>query len=228
MRSLSRLPAVLLLAACTAGDAGTDSVAADSASVAPTAGGDPTVAAASGALPAGYEASTDPGRDGSLSGASYTMADGRWEVRTGPAHIVYAAGDSAAGAYTATATLELASMPEHAEAFGLIVGGTQLDQPTQRYTYFVVRHTGEYLVRVRDGADTRDVAGWTASPAVPQGAAGTSYRLAAQVMADSVRFSVNDQPVTTVARGDLPVDGVAGHRINHMLHLRVTPVQVTR
>src|SRR5690606_30180612 len=99
----------------------------------------------------------------------YVVNGGRWEVTTGPAHIVYAAADTAAGNYTVTATVDQMEQPQHPEAFGLFIGGSNLDQLTgQTYTYFIVRHTGEYMVRVREGATTRTVAEWTASPDVPK------------------------------------------------------------
>ena len=70
----------------------------------------------------------------------------------------------------------------------------------------------------------------TASPSIPQADSSgrATYELAANVQQDSVRFTVNGQPVTSVARSAVPTDGLAGVRINHNLHLTVTPVRVTR
>jgi hypothetical protein len=238
---MKRIPFVFgaaLLAACAAGDTAADSAAGDSAAVpaaAAPADADPDAATAGGGVPAGYLGQVDlprPGRDtADLAQASYAMRDGRWEVRTGPAHIVYAGGDSASGAYTVSATVEQLETPSHPEAFGLILGGANLDQlAAQKYTYFIVRHTGEYMVRVRDGAATRDVIGWTASPGVPKSDDGgrATYNLSARVGADSVRFLVNDQQVAAVAAAAVPTSGIAGLRINHNLHLMVTPPRITR
>jgi len=238
---MKRIPFVFgaaLLAACAAGDTAADSAAVDSAAVpaaAAPADADPDAATAGGGVPAGYLGQVDlprPGRDtADLAQASYAMRDGRWEVRTGPAHIVYAGGDSASGAYTVSATVEQLETPSHPEAFGLILGGANLDQlAAQKYTYFIVRHTGEYMVRVRDGAATRDVIGWTASPGVPKSDDGgrATYNLSARVGADSVRFLVNDQQVAAVAAAAVPTSGIAGLRINHNLHLMVTPPRITR
>ena len=235
---MNRMPFVLgaaLLAACASGDTAADSAAADSAAPPAAAAADPDAVTAGGGVPAGYLGQVDqprPGREpADIAQASYTVQDGRWEVRTGPAHIVYAAGDTASGAYTVSATVEQLEAPAHPEAFGLIVGGSNLDQLAgQRYTYFIVRHTGEYMVRVRDGEGTRDVIDWTASPSVPKsdGSARATYNLAARVGADSVRFLVNDQPVAAVAASAVPTSGHAGLRINHNLHLMVTPPTIAR
>jgi hypothetical protein len=143
---------------------------------------------------------------------------------------VWAAGDTASGRYVARARFAQLQAPSHPEAFGLFVGGQDLEGPAQRYTYFVVRGTGEYLIRVREGAGTRDVRGWTAAPSIAkQDADGrASYDLAVRVDPDSTRFLVGDTPVHAVAAGAVPTDGVAGVRINHNLRLEVRPVGITR
>ena len=199
----------------------------DSAAAATTADADRATGGAG--VPAGYVGRTD--RDGAaISGAKYAAKDGKWEVTTGPAHIIYAAKDSARGSYTASAAFEQLEAPAHPEAYGIFIGGRNLDQPTQQYTYFVVRGTGEYLIKVRDGAGTRTVSDWKASAAVPKAdAAGkATYRVAAQVGADSVRFLVNDKAVTSVAKTGVPTDGVAGVRVNHNLHVLVSPLEIKK
>lgn len=206
-------------------------VAGDSAAATATTTEDPTRAAAGGAgVPAGYTARTDRESD-AITDARYTPRDGGvWEVQTGPAHVVWAAGDTASGRYTARARLAQLEAPSHPEAFGVLVGGQDLAGPAQRYTYFVVRGTGEYLIRVREGAQTRDVRGWTAAAPVAKqdGSGRATYDLAVRVDADSTRFLVGDAPVHAVAAGTVPTDGVAGLRINHNLKLEVRPVTITR
>lgn len=226
LRRLSLVAAAAALAACAA----TDTDPADSAGADSMAAADPNAATAGGGVPAGYVGVVDPGSGDDVAQANYTMADGRWTVRTGPAHVVVAPGDSASGNYTATASFEQMERPEHPEAFGLVIGATGMDGGAQRYTYFIVRHTGEAMVRVREGDSTRTVMDWTANPNVPQADSGgrASYSLAANVGADSVRFTVNGQPVTSVARSAVPTAGLAGVRINHNLHLTVTPLRIER
>lgn len=222
--------AVLMLAASIAACAKGENTDADTATAAAAASGnDPDIAAGGAGVPAGYTGRTDR-ENVNISDASYTTSGNSWEVKTGPAHIVYAAKDSASGQYTVSTTVEQMMKPEHPEAFGLFIGGQNLDQPSQKYTYFVVRGTGEYLVKVRDGTQTRDILKWTASDAIPkQDANGkASYRLSAQVTADSVRFMVNDARVASIAKSAVETNGVAGLRINHNLHLSVRPVQIQK
>ncbi|HEX2724145.1 MAG TPA: hypothetical protein VHM24_14600 [Gemmatimonadaceae bacterium] len=211
--------------ACTKADA--PPVVTDSAATAPIANADPDITTSGGSVPAGYTARTDKA-DSPISGASYTAAGDTWEVKTGPAHIVYSPTTMGNGSYTASATVEQLETPAHPEAYGLFIGGHDLDQAGQAYTYFLVRGTGEMAVKVREGEKTRDVIKWTPSADVPKADASgkASYKLAAQVTNDAVKFSVNGKQVGSVSKAGLPTDGVAGLRINHNLHVRVTPVAI--
>jgi hypothetical protein len=220
----SILSLAFLLAACTAKE--TPPVADTSAAA---ANADPDVNVSGGSIPAGYSARTDrPEAD--ITGASYTASGGNWQVTTGPAHILYAAKDTASGSYTVSATIEQLAKPTHPEAYGLIIGGRNLDQPTQAYTYLLVRGTGDVLVKVREGDQTRDVIKWTPSADVPkEDASGkATYALAASVTGDAVKFSVNGKQVASVSKAGLPVDGIAGLRINHNLNVRVSPVSISK
>ena len=214
-----------VVAACStresAPPADTAVVAGDSA--------DPDRNVSGGGIPAGYQARTDRA-DAQISGASYTATAGSWEVTTGPAHIVYAAKDTASGNYTVSATIEQLEKPTHPEAYGLFIGGRDLDQPSQAYTYMLVRGTGDVLVKVREGGSTRDVIKWTPNADLPkEDAAGKAvYAMSASVTSDALKLSVNGKQVASVSKAGLPTDGIAGLRINHNLHVRVTPVSITK
>ena len=230
--------AALAVAACSTNEkpAAGDSAAATTASASGANAGanagassDPDRATAGGGVPAGYVGRTD--REGvDIAGAKYAANGGRWDVTTGPAHIVYAAKDNASGTYTATASFDQLEAPRHPEAYGIIIGGRNLDQPSQQYTYFLVRGTGEYLVKVRDGAGTRNVVEWKAADAVPKADASgkASYKLTAHVAPDTVHFLVNDKLVAAVPKSAVPTAGIAGIRINHNLHVSVTPVEIKK
>lgn len=223
---------VVPMAACNKGDANaarTPVAGTITAGVPSPADTDHTAHGAG--LPAGYDAAFDHA-NAKASDASYSEREpGRWEVKTGPAHILYAARDTAAGKYSVTATFEQLEAPGHPEAYGVIFGGSNLNDPARiRYTYFLVRGNGQYLVKVRDGAGTRTITDWTPSPAVPkQDAAGKGlYGIRVDVANGAARVSVNGAPVTTITSRQGPLDGIAGVRVNHNLHLLVTPVSITR
>ena len=181
-------------------------------------------------VPAGYTAITDK-PDAKITDAKYSADGARWEVRTGPAHIIYAANDTASGVYSVTATFEQLEKPRHPEAFGLIFGGQNLDdRARQKYGYFLVRGGGEYLVKARDGTATTSVIDWKASPDVPkEDASGkATYKLTVHVAPDTVHFMVNGKTVGAAPKSALPTDGIAGLRINHNLHVAVSPVAIER
>lgn len=194
---------------------------------APTAAADPDRQAGGSGLPAGYLGRTD-NPNASISGAKYSASGTGWEIVTGPAHIVYRSQDMATGNYTVSATLEQLEKPAHPESYGIFFGGKDLDKSSQTYSYFLVRGTGDLAVKVRDGATTRDVLKWTPSADVPkQDAAGkANYSLAVQVTSDAVKFTINGKQVASVAKAGLPTNGIAGLRINHNLHVRITPVSI--
>lgn len=220
------LLALVAAAACTAAEKTPGSDSAQAA--ASTSGDDPDRNVAGGALPAGYTARTDRA-DAPISGARYVASDDTWEVTTGPAHIIYAAKDLGNGAYTASATIEQLENPTHPEAYGIFIGGRDLDKDSQAYTYFLVRGTGDLAIKAREGGQVRDVIQWTPSADVPKadGSGKARYDLSVQVTNDAVKFTVNGKQVASVSKAGLPVDGIVGLRINHNLHVKVTPVSVT-
>ncbi|MEP6506670.1 MAG: hypothetical protein ABJC63_00480 [Gemmatimonadales bacterium] len=226
LRPLSLLFAAMTVAACSAPKA--SSTAADTTILSnPVAKGDPDKNVVGGSIPAGYIARTD--REGTpISGAKYTPSGDGWELTTGPAHILYSSKDLGNGNYTASVTFEQLEAPAHPEAYGIFIGGMHLDAPNIAYTYFEVRSTGELLVKLRDGVSTRDVVAWTASPDVPkQDASGkATYTLSATVTNDAIKFSVNGKQVASVSKVGLPTDGVVGIRVNHNLHVKVSPVTI--
>jgi hypothetical protein len=235
MRSIGLTAAVVsftFLNACVAKDAakgpdtgidtGRDTIPMSSAS------SDVDRATGGSGLPAGFVGRTD-NPSAQITAAKYTASGGSWDIVTGPAHIVYRPEDVATGNYTASATIDQLEKPAHREAFGLFIGGKDLDKPTQAYTYFVVAGTGELLVKVRDGDKTRDVIKWTASPDVPKADASgkASYALGAQVTGDAVKFMVNGKQVASVSKVGLPTEGIAGLRVNHNLHVKASPISIT-
>lgn len=200
-------------------------VAAPAASTAANA--DPDKVVAGGTVPAGYTGRTDRS-NAPVSGAKYAPSRDGWEVTTGPAHILYSSTNQASGNYTASAVFEQLEAPAHPEAYGIFIGGMHLDQNNIAYTYFEVRGTGEVLVKLRDGVSTRDIIPWTANADVPkQDASGkATYALSATVTHDAIKFTVNGKQVASVSKVGLPTDGIAGVRINHNLHVHVSPVRI--
>ena len=182
-------------------------------------------------LPDGYALRLDrPNRDPTEFVA--TSDDGVLGVRTGPAGIIYRPDQVASAArYTARAQFTEIDPPiGHREGFGLFVGGQDLEDERQRYTYFLIRGDGRYLIKRRDGASTVEITnGWELSGAVQVPSSETRdvvNELAITVEGDRVRFLCNGEPVAEIPIGDLNTRGVVGVRVNHNLDVRVQDLQV--
>lgn len=189
------------------------------------------IGGAAATIPSGYIAVPDRA-SADMAQAMYTASGSNWEVTTGPAHILFAAKDTASGIYAVQTTIAQLAAPRHPEAYGLFIGGTNLSDTAKRsYTYFVVRGTGEYLVKVMNGSKTTTVTDWKASADIPkQDEMGkATYALKVHVAANAMHFYVNGKMIAEVPKSaSTPTDGVAGLRINHNLHLMVTPAAVSK
>jgi hypothetical protein len=175
-----------------------------------------------GTLPSGWKGRLDSG-DKSLAGVKATQMGGGVHFMTGPAGIYYKPADKPAGAYEAHATFTQMVPADHPEAYGLFIGGADLDGAAQKYTYFIVRQDGKYMIKRRAGADTPTVVDWTDSPAIKKADSSgkMSNTLAVEVGKDKVRFLVNGTEVTSVDASKVDTAGIAGLRVNHNLNLHV-------
>ena len=148
------------------------------------------------------------------------------------AAIFWQPGMEADAPFTFRTTMHLFDPASHAEAFGLFVGGENLVGPDQRYLYFLVRQTGEYLIKRRVGSETETVVGWTRHDAIPTMEPGaersTEYPLAIRVADGQVHFAVSGTVVHRLPAHRLAIDGHVGIRVNHMLDVHVEPLELTR
>lgn len=153
-----------------------------------------------------------------------------WHLTSGPAGIYWHPASTAEGDYSISSNIFLFDPGQRNEAFGLFVGGSDLDGDGQQYLYFLIRKSGEFLVKLRNGEETEDVVGWTAHDAIAPWSAEsnpTANVLGIQTEGDMISFMVNDQVVHSQEKGDLPTDGITGFRVNHALNLHISTFDVT-
>jgi len=147
---------------------------------------------------------------------------------TGPAGIYYN-GNKAEGDYDFSATFSQLKPTAMLEAYGLFIAGQDLDKDTQRYTYFLIRQDGKYLIKTRTGAATKTIVDWTAAPSMkePKGVK-TSNTLEIRATANSVQFVIDSKPVHAMTRDQVGPDGLAGVRVNHNLNVQISKFEIKK
>lgn len=156
-----------------------------------------------------------------------------WHITTPQAVTVWRPDQSATGRYRAEMEVYLFDPEGRREAFGMFIGGADLEGGAQRYLYFLLREGGEFTIKVRRGDEAPTLVPWTRTEAMisfagrPDGEATALNLLAVDVGADNVRFLVNGTEVAELPRGDLPLDGIVGMRVNHRLNLHIGRLEVT-
>ncbi len=158
----------------------------------------------------------------------WTMPPG-WHITTGPAAIVYDPAKTASGNFRIESETFL--FPgEHPEGVGIIFGGKNLESPAQSYTYFLIRKDARFLIKLREGGETRTLVPWTPHAAIVphDGSKQTAKNvLAVEAGGETVDFYVNAQKVHSLARAQLKADGIVGLRVNHHLNVHITTLHVT-
>ena len=183
-----------------------------------------------GERPASWRVRFDQANADTSSLMFVTMSPG-WHITTGPAGIFYDPGNTAVGEFRLESEIFLfPTNGRDREAFGIIFGGRSLDGPNQAYSYFLIRNTGSFIVKRRNGSEAPTVHPWTESDAiVKQSGEDTAKNILAIVVgAETVDFLINNQNVATIPRSELDVDGIVGLRANHSINMHVTSLIVTQ
>ena len=183
-----------------------------------------------GAFPAGWHVRTDKNKP--TAEVKFVRAGGGFHVTLGPAVVLWRDADRATGSYGASATLTQTKKPRHPEGYGLIIGGSRLGDARNRYTYFLVRGDGTFLIKRRVAGDStvQVTNGWTPSDAVVQAdsAGQATNQLGVVVAGRTVTFLANGKEVYTARAADLDTQGLVGYRVNHNLDVRLSALVVRR
>ena len=159
-----------------------------------------------------------------------SMGDGVHATTTGAGFAIFWQPESTAdGNFSISATFTQMERSGHANAYGMFFGGADLDGDGQRYTYFMLRQGGEFLIRKRMGEELPIVVAWNAHDAVNDlDANGSSTNtLTVEADDDMVRFLVNGTEVSSQPRSAVDADGVTGLRVTHMLNVHVSDLNLS-
>ena len=187
------------------------------------------LAQSGGVTAGGWESRLDRGTDADPVLSFMPMGDGVHATTAGRGGAIFwQPGDTHSGDYTISASFTQMEQSDHPNAYGLVFGGSSLSADNQQYSYFVVRETGEYLIKKRMGSETPDVVSWTPHAAISQlDAQGRSTNvLSVEVGASQVRFLVNGTEVSSQPRSAVDTDGISGLRVNHLLNVHIAELQL--
>jgi hypothetical protein len=214
----------LALAACGGGEPETST--SDAPTAAESASMDPmTEAVEMGGPLGGWYGRADG--DASTDEVVVTREGDTWQIDNGPAVVLWHPGVEASGDYTLSATFSQISGKGMVHGTGLVFGGSAIDGPDQAYTYFMIRGSGDFLVKTRQGDETFWVAptdGWTQTDAVNQTDENDQHTndLAVQIDGDDAVFMINGTEVLRIAKSEIPADGLYGVRANHQMTVQFT------
>jgi hypothetical protein len=174
-----------------------------------------------GKLPPEWKARLD-GSYAKLDSVKWENTGTGFHVMTGPAGIYYPPR-ALSGAYEVRATFTEMVGNDHAEAYGLFIGGADLQGDGQKYTYFLLNQENQFLIKRRAGNQTPTVVDWTPHAAIKKTDASKKMTntLSIEVGKDKVRFLVNGTEVSSQPAAKVDTNGIAGLRVNHNLNVQV-------
>ncbi len=171
--------------------------------------------------PAGWRILTD---GSSRDSVHYVQMPPGWHMTTGPGALLFDPAYQAAGRYAVEAEIFLFPGTSQ-EGYGIFVGGASLDGPSPNYLAFVVRRDGAASLQRVVGGTATALLPWRPAPAVKPHAGGDEPArnvLRLSVERDSLIMEANGQRVASIARADLPVDGVFGFRAGADVNLHAS------
>jgi hypothetical protein len=179
---------------------------------------------------AGWHARLDKA-DAKVADLKFVSMGPGFHVTSGPAAIYWNAATAAKGNYTVKASLTQTKATPHREAYGIFLGGDDLNDASQSYLYLVIGGTGEYTIKHRAGSETHTIVDWTKHDAVRMvDSTGKATNELAIDVGDDVRYMVNGVEVLKTPRAQVmgSLDGQTGLRVNHNLDIHVGSFTVTK
>jgi hypothetical protein len=164
---------------------------------------------------------SDPDAAGAIK---FTATGGGFHATNPQAAVFWNPANTATGNYTVKGTFTLVKPSGHTNYYGIVFGGSDLDNAKQTYTYFLVAQDGTWLIKKRDGdANTQNVVAKTANDAVkkPDASGKSTNALEVRVGADKIDYVVNGTVVHSMPKSGVKTDGIYGIRVNHLLEVQV-------
>lgn len=152
-----------------------------------------------------------------------------WHLTTGPRGIFWHPANNVEGDFGIKANLYLFNTNgRNREGYGLFFGGQNLQEDDQNYIYFLLRNTGEFLIKERVGSETKLVQDWTKSEHIvlyteDMGDENTAENnLQVKIEGAEMVFVINGEEVSRLDKGNLNTNGHFGLRVNHRVNLHIS------
>jgi hypothetical protein len=172
---------------------------------------------------------TDPDAAGTIK--FVTMGTG-FHATNPQAAVYWNPANTATGNYTLKGTFTLMKPSGHTNFYGLVFGGSDLEGAKENYNYFLVAQDGTWLVKHREGEETKDIAPKTANDAVkkPDASGKSVNALEVRVQPSKIDYVVNGTVVHSTPKTGLAAktDGIYGIRVNHLLEVHVDNFAVSK
>ncbi|MDR9416237.1 MAG: hypothetical protein RI564_08135 [Gracilimonas sp.] len=155
-----------------------------------------------------------------------------WHITSGPAGIYYHPANTTEGNFSIQTEIHFFDPGDrNREAYGLFWGGKNLQDPEQSYYYFLIRNTGEYLIKKRSGESTSVLKNWTAADTIQVFDAETEGSSVLNVLSISVQdeqivFEINEEKVEAISSEEIESQGIFGLRVNHSINVHISDLAV--
>lgn len=156
-----------------------------------------------------------------------------WHITTGPAGIFYHPANTATGDFTIKSELHFFDPGDrNREGYGIFLGGSSLQGNDQSYIYFLIRNTGDFLVKKRMGDETEVLQNWTPSNAILKYENGVTENssvmniLEVGISGNTASFVINGEEVASLNSSELTTDGIFGLRVNHSVNLHISDLSL--
>ena len=174
-----------------------------------------------------------------------TVADSKFategqafRLSVGPAAFYWNPANVAKGDYTVKATFKEHKMAaSHPHAYGIFIGGSNLESENEKLAYCIAYGDGTYAVKTFSGAKVTDLVKRDASPAIKKaGATGeTTNEVGWSVKGNKASCVINGTEVKSFDKSELigpdkiaSTDGIYGIRVSHNLELTVSGLTMTK
>lgn len=191
-------------------------------------------------VPEGWEVRLDKpdseaviGKDPETADIFFVNMTPGWHIKTGPRAIFWHPELKADSDYTIQVEFNLFDTEgRDREGYGIFFGGDHLKGKEQEYLYFLIRNTGDFLIKSRKGSETKEIKGWTQSDAIvrytDEAVASVLNRLSVSVEGSKASFFINGTEVISMNKDQMHTDGLFGLRVNHAVNLHISDLSLSK